>query len=231
MQDCSGAHVREDWESLRQAFASEVQESFSSLIDPGQPHYPHQFAFALGRLEEGLNLVRYFDFAGTSLKGERLDALDLGCGNGGVAVAFANCRRYRVYALDLFLNSVLFRLVRDRALPVRHTLGSGHELPFRDASFDLILLVDVIEHVRSPRRLGSEIMRVLRPGGVCFVSTAARLRYLWRLDPHYGIRGLVAWPNGLQRFLVNRVWRRKIRDVAGRAVPAYDVERTFLERG
>jgi SAM-dependent methyltransferase len=38
-------------------------------------------------------------------------------------------------------------------------------IPFRDHSFDTILLTDVLEHVAEPRCLISEIARLLRPGG------------------------------------------------------------------
>jgi 2-polyprenyl-3-methyl-5-hydroxy-6-metoxy-1,4-benzoquinol methylase len=112
-----------------------------------------------------------------------------------VAFAFGNCPSYRVHAIDVVPNPVLSRLNRRRAIPVCYTVGSGHDLPYRPESFGLVLLVDAIEHIPDRRRLGSEIMRVLRPGGICIVSTVARLRYLLRRDPHYGVRGLVALPN------------------------------------
>ena len=38
-------------------------------------------------------------------------------------------------------------------------------LPFADASFDTVILSDVLEHVPSPSRLMSEIARLLAPGG------------------------------------------------------------------
>lgn len=38
-------------------------------------------------------------------------------------------------------------------------------LPFADASFDTVVLTDVLEHLAYPDRLMGEIARVLRPGG------------------------------------------------------------------
>jgi SAM-dependent methyltransferase len=44
-------------------------------------------------------------------------------------------------------------------------LGVGEELPFRDASFDAVISIAVLEHVRNPFRCADEIVRVLKPGG------------------------------------------------------------------
>lgn len=44
-----------------------------------------------------------------------------------------------------------------------------HDLPFDDASFDLIVHSDTLEHVQRPVRALAECLRVLRPGGsLCF---------------------------------------------------------------
>lgn len=45
------------------------------------------------------------------------------------------------------------------------------DLPFPDASFDTILLSDVIAHVYYPHRLWGEMSRVLRPGGHILLNT------------------------------------------------------------
>lgn len=48
--------------------------------------------------------------------------------------------------------------------------ASGVALPFADASVDICLSSNVAEHVRSPWRLGGEMLRVTRPGGLAVLS-------------------------------------------------------------
>jgi SAM-dependent methyltransferase len=61
----------------------------------------------------------------------------------------------------------------------------NHEsLPYPDASFDVVTATEVIEHLEDFRRVVREIHRVLKPGGVCILSTPnilnlnSRLRFL-----------------------------------------------------
>jgi len=51
------------------------------------------------------------------------------------------------------------------AYPTTDVLGVGEELPFKDNSFDVVISVAVLEHVRYPWRCADEIARVLKSGG------------------------------------------------------------------
>lgn len=48
--------------------------------------------------------------------------------------------------------------------------ASGTALPFADASVDICLSSNVAEHVAQPWRLGNEMLRVTRPGGLVVLS-------------------------------------------------------------
>ena len=52
--------------------------------------------------------------------------------------------------------------------PSTDVLGVGESLPFADGTFDAVLSLAVLEHVRDPFRCAAEIARVLRPGGTVY---------------------------------------------------------------
>ncbi|MBM3462155.1 MAG: methyltransferase domain-containing protein [Armatimonadetes bacterium] len=62
---------------------------------------------------------------------------------------------------------------------VRH--GDVCDLPYADASLDLVLATDILEHVEDDDRAAREIRRVLRPGGRALISGPA-FRELWGLQ-------------------------------------------------
>lgn len=61
-----------------------------------------------------------------------------------------------------------------------HT-GDIRALPLADASVDLLLATDVIEHVDEDKQAVAEILRVLRPGGTALITVPA-FPSLWGLQ-------------------------------------------------
>jgi SAM-dependent methyltransferase len=61
------------------------------------------------------------------------------------------------------------------------------DLPFRSATFDLVLLLEVIEHLADIPHAFREIARMLKPGGVAIVTTPNRLNITSRI--HYLLSG------------------------------------------
>jgi SAM-dependent methyltransferase len=56
-------------------------------------------------------------------------------------------------------------------------VAPAEKLPFEDARFDGFVCTQVLEHVEEPHTVLSEASRVLRPGGVAFVSTHGVANY------------------------------------------------------
>jgi SAM-dependent methyltransferase len=98
--------------------------------------------------------------------------LDVGCGTGGELASLGP----DVVAHGLDPSPLAAGYCRQRRLSV--TLASGLSIPFRDASFDAVLLLDVIEHVADDVAMLAEARRVLRPGGFAVITVPA-LPWLW----------------------------------------------------
>jgi SAM-dependent methyltransferase len=161
--------------------------------------------FSLGRLAEGRKALAYLTSRYGDLLGgpERIRVLDVGCGNGGMLLPFAEAG-HRCWGLDLTLHPELAEVAARAGLSLGQLQARGEALPFPDGSLDLVLLAETVEHVPGVRRLGAEVARALRPGGLCYVTTPPRLRFLAQGDPHYGVPGLLLLPDGLQRFVFER---------------------------
>ena len=57
--------------------------------------------------------------------------------------------------------------------PLVDVAAAGEALPFRDDQFDFVICTQVLEYFPHPRQAASEIRRVLRKGGVAFLSAPA----------------------------------------------------------
>jgi 2-polyprenyl-3-methyl-5-hydroxy-6-metoxy-1,4-benzoquinol methylase len=93
--------------------------------------------------------------------------LEVGFGSG---VAFRNlARKYRrISGLDLGVDlEVVSGFWEAKGVEVDLRSGSVLDMPFRDRSFDAVLLISILEHLRPGElsRAFAEVKRVLRPGG------------------------------------------------------------------
>ena len=99
--------------------------------------------------------------------------LDAGCGSGRNMVELA--RRGSVSGVELSGASV--ELARARGVG-EVIAGSVLELPFADASFDLIVSLDVIEHLEDDLAALREFRRTIAPGGALLITVPA-YQWLW----------------------------------------------------
>ena len=103
-----------------------------------------------------------------------MTVLDCGCGPGSITAGLAELvSPGEVIGLDIEERQLeaARRLARERSLGnLRFVQGSVYELPFPDASFDVVVAHFVLEHVSDPRRALREIRRVVRPGGIAAIK-------------------------------------------------------------
>lgn len=102
------------------------------------------------------------------LDGARI--LDIGCGIGTYVRAF---RRSSEHVVGIDIDEE--RVREGAATTPNLMLAVSERLPFRDASFDVVLLNEVIEHVADDAWTLREACRVVRPGGHIFIYAPNRL--------------------------------------------------------
>jgi ubiquinone/menaquinone biosynthesis C-methylase UbiE len=110
-----------------------------------------------------INLIRRA-LAGVDVAGARV--LDVGCGRGGPAAYIAGRLDAReVVGLDASEDGVRFCREQHVHPRLRFVHASAEELPFEDASFDVVLNVESSHCYLRPAAFFSEVARVLKPGG------------------------------------------------------------------
>lgn len=146
------------------------------------------------------------DFLGGFIDLTRSDVLDLGCGSGGISAALSqHCRQ--LTSADIKQSNVATAL-KKATVPTFGCQLDASTLPFRDDSFDLVVVNGVLEwvpdaHDGDPRKVQvdtlREIRRVLRPDGVLYIGIEPRFyaKYLIGLTDHSGLRFSSPLPRAL----------------------------------
>jgi glycosyltransferase involved in cell wall biosynthesis/SAM-dependent methyltransferase len=92
---------------------------------------------------------------------------------------------------------------RRRGVAAEPVQVDAERLPFADASFDKVLLSEVLEHIADDEAALSELRRVLKPGGVMAISVP-HARYPWRWDVVGNVRELFGLPPDTDGALTNQ---------------------------
>jgi len=108
--------------------------------------------------------------------GRRLRVCELGCGTGGILAAVAE--KHDVFGIECspqalaYARQALGDRVRSGRLP--------DEIDLPPASFDVVLLTDVLEHIEDDTASARTALTLLRPGGIVVATVPA---YQWLYSP------------------------------------------------
>ena len=125
----------------------------------GQIYYEHVHRYALA-----------FELA------RDLDVLDIASGEGYGAAYLAIAAR-SVVGVDIDAESIRHAASRYTAMNLRFAAGSCTAIPLPDASMDLVVSFETLEHLEEHEQFMREIVRVLRPHGRLLISSPNKLVY------------------------------------------------------
>ncbi len=110
--------------------------------------------------------------------------LDIGCGT-GETLNYLKKILPKAKLTGIDESSIAVKLSQQNT-KTKIIKGSALQLPFKDSSFDLILLLDVLEHIKRDGKVISEAKRVLDKNGVIIITCPATT-FIWsRHDTRQG---------------------------------------------
>ncbi|WP_426663136.1 methyltransferase domain-containing protein [Rhodanobacter aciditrophus] len=184
------------------------------MTTPQPQRLPHAVLDLASRNRKALKIERLLNLASRQ---PPLRMLEIGTGAGGIAHYFGTHPQLHcdVTAVDVSDNRLVHEGYSYRQV---HSV----ELPFDDASFDVVISNHVIEHVGDAAAQAghlAEIYRVLHPGGVGYLAVPCR----WMLvEPHYRLPFLSWFPSWVADLYVRAVGKGSHYDCRPLTVPALE---------
>jgi len=115
---------------------------------------------------------------------QNLKILDFGSGEGGTSNVLA--KDNLVTSFDI--NRIRLQRQTNSISNYNLLCGSSSHLPFKNNSFDLIILQDVLEHLNDNEKLINNIYNLLNVNGMIYLSTPNKFSIINIIaDPHWGI--------------------------------------------
>lgn len=102
-------------------------------------------------------------------------ALDVGCSEGAF-LDYLSDKKINVQAIDIDENAIEF--CRERGYGDKVKYGSLLDIPYENETFDIVFLLDIVEHVKDDHKAVEEVSRVLKPAGTAVIIVPA-YQWLW----------------------------------------------------
>ena len=112
-----------------------------------------------------------------------LTLLDIGSSTGIMTNEYAKHFK-NVIGVDLDRTAVDYSIKKYRRENLKFIYSPVEEVDLPSSSFDIITCSQIYEHVPSDNKLMEEILRLLKPGGVCYFAAVNRFKVI---EPHYGL--------------------------------------------
>ncbi|SRR5258708_40060761 len=156
------------------------------------------------REQKGIRITKTLsDFFGEN-KIKKLKLLDVGASTGIIDNVLAKSFK-EVIGTDIDKDAIKFATKSFVKKNLKFKDEDAMNMTFKNNSFDIVVCTHVYEHVPNPKKLFSEIYRVLKPGGACYLAAQNKL---WPLEAHHNLLFLSYLPKNLADIYI-RMFRNK----------------------
>jgi ubiquinone/menaquinone biosynthesis C-methylase UbiE len=177
--------------------------------------YATCFAYSRARLD--VLLARYLPRDGTGIR-----LLDLGCGTGH-HMARLGRQGFDVAGVDGSEEMLSHARTANPGADLRQS--DVEAIPFPDASFDVVLCIEVLRYLPDSSRCVREMARVLKPGGVCLTTATPilNLNGYWLINRVANLVRLGDLVRLKQFFTTSGGLRRRFNDAGFRTIGVHGV--------
>lgn len=118
------------------------------------------------------HVVRY-KFA--TLLARNKKVLDIACGSGYGTYLLAHAGAKQVIGIDISKSTIDYALKKYAHPKIKYQVGDACHIDLTANSVDLVVSFETLEHLKDYQKFLSEIHRVLKPKGICLISTPNNL--------------------------------------------------------
>ena len=114
-----------------------------------------------------------YEFASKHVRGKTV--LDIACGTGyGCRILHDKGKAKKVIGIDIQKDAINFARTKYEMNGIEFKVGDALRIDFPKNYFDVIVSFETIEHVKSPKKMISEFLRVLKTDGLLIISSPNR---------------------------------------------------------
>lgn len=159
-----------------------------------------------GRLRVANQLLAVLEdwYGGKSLK--ELTVLDYGCSN-GVITNFIATHVKKIVGIDIDEIAIQKAKKKYNKNNLSFVLTNNIKVPFKDASFNLIICNQVYSYLDDPNLMMSEIYRVTKKSGICLFTGDNLLR---PIEPLYNLPFIRLLPKNLTKIILRSLGYKNI---------------------
>lgn len=178
---------------------------------PYQENYttidPHMTNFS-NRQEKSRKIIAILKFfsKNNDLDPSLFSVLELGCAAGGMTHFLAKYFK-KIVAVDIDTKAIDMARSSNTDKNVLFQLSDALNLPFKDEFFDLVICNHVYEHVPLVHKMMTEIHRVLKKQGICYLAGPNKYALI---EPHYCLPFLSWFPKNLANYYLRLLHKGNI---------------------